>query len=143
VPVPAAPAPATPDATAVATETPPPAVDWEEIPIDKAFGESLGNFPTRQAFSKGMRNPDTLIPCMKQWRAPPGLDKVELETELRVRSEEGALYVEDVVILEGNVSDEALETCVIEGYRGRRIPVTGMVPGRLYRLKWGGTVALR
>jgi hypothetical protein len=127
----------------VVTEAPPPADEWDKVPIDTHHGESLGSLPTRQAFSKGMRYPDTFIPCVKQWRAPPQLDKVELETELRVRSEEGALVVEDVVILDGNVADAALETCVIEGYRGRRIPVAGVESGRRFRLKWGGTVALK
>ena len=140
---PAKPAPDEAVAAENTTLTPPPPDEWEKIPIDKAFGESLGSFPTRKAFSKGMMNPETFLPCVKQWKAPPQLDKVELETELRVRSEEGALVVEDVVILDGNVADAALETCVIEGYRGRRIPVSGVEPGRRYRLKWGGVAALR
>lgn len=138
-----APALAVPVDAASTSVTPPPPDEWEKIPIDRAFGESLGSIHTRQAFSKGMRHPDTFIPCVKQWRAPPQLDKVELETELRVRSEEGVLVVEDAVVLEGNVADADLEACVVEGYRGRRIPVTGMEPGRRFRLKWGGVVALR
>lgn len=125
-----------------ATAAAPSPDEWEKIPIDRAFGESLGSFETRKTFANGMRGLDAFLPCVRAWKAPPNLDKVEIETELRLRSEEGVLVVEDRVILEGNVSDAALEDCVVSGSRGRRIPVPGIEPGRRYRIKWGGVAAL-
>lgn len=130
-------------ATAVVNESAPARDEWTSIPIDRAAGETLGSFPTRQAFSKGMRNVRPVGACVKQWPAPPGLDMVELDVELRIRSAEGELVIEDAAIIEGNVADAVLEGCVISGYRGRRIPVAGVEPGRIYRIKWGGTVGLR
>lgn len=137
------PAPAAGTTAEDTAQVPLPPDEWEKIPIDRAFGESLGSFETRKVFATGMRGLDTFLPCVRSWKAPPSLDKVEIETELRLRSEEGVLVVEDRVILEGNVSDAALEECVISGSRGRRIPVPGVEPGRRFRIKWGGVAALK
>ncbi|MGA8890807.1 MAG: hypothetical protein WB493_04510 [Anaeromyxobacteraceae bacterium] len=135
-------APAEPVAAENTTDAAPPPDDWQKIPIDKAFGESLGSWENRKAFAKGMKAVDPFFSCVRAWKAPAHLDKLEIETELRLRSEEGALVVEDRLMLEGNVSDAGLEECLISGSRGRRIPIPGIEPGRQYRINWGGMAAL-
>jgi len=113
-------------------------VDWERIPLDRRFGESLGDFATRKAFSKRMGQPQTLPACIESWKAPPGLRHVEMTFELRVRSEDDALVVEDAVVTGGNVSDASLERCATAQLRGRRVSTPGIQPGLAFRIEWGG-----
>ena len=119
------------------------AVDWERIPLDRMFGETLGDMPTRQAFSKAMRDPPGLAVCTRDWQAPPGITHVEMKVEVHVRSEEGALVVEDARITRGNVSDSDLERCYENQLRGRRTAVAGIRPGQAFRLEWGGLATIR
>ena len=118
-------------------------VNWEQIPIDRAFGESLGDFQTRKAFSAAMRQPSALARCTEDWTAPPEIRRFEMDMELRVRSVDDALVVEDVSILEANVSDASVERCVISELRGRRAPAPGIRPGQAFRIKWGATKYLQ
>lgn len=119
------------------------AVDWEAIPLDRAMGESLGDITTRQAFSAAMRQPSLLPPCTDGWEAPPGIRRLDMDLELRVRSVDDALIVEDARIIDANVSDASVERCVIEALRGRRAPAPGIRPGQAYRLRWGASKTLR
>ncbi len=116
---------------------------WEEIPLDSAMGESLGSLETRRAFSRAMRQPTALGHCMEGWIAPAGVVQVYIRTELRVRSEEDALVVEDAHVLESNVSDGYLERCLVGSFRGRRVPAPGVRPDQAFRIQWGSEVSLR
>lgn len=118
-------------------------VDWESIPLDRAGGESLGDIGTRRAFSSAMRQPSLLPPCTGGWEAPPGIRRLDMDFELRVRSVDDALVVEDARILEANVSDASVERCMVEGLRGRRAPAPGIRPGQAFRLKWSASKTLR
>ncbi len=115
------------------------AVNWEQIPIDRAFGESLGDLQTRKAFSAAMRQRLALSRCTEGWTPPPEIRRLDMDVELRVRSVDDALVVEDVSILEANVSDASVERCVISELRGVRAPAPGIRPGQAFRIKWGAT----
>jgi hypothetical protein len=117
-------------------EPSPLAVDpWEQIPLDRAGGSSPIPLPIRRAFGEAMwkqRNP--LPVCRREWVAPPGVTYVMMEVELRVRSREESLVVEDVVFLGGNVGDADLERCIAREVRGRRSEAPGIEPGRAFRM---------
>ena len=117
-------------------EPSPSAVDpWEQIPLDRAGGSSLVAPSVRRAFAEALwkqRNP--LLVCRKEWVAPPGVTHVLMEVELRVRSREEDLVVEDVVFLGGNVGDADLERCIAREVRGRRSEAPGIEPGRAFRM---------
>ena len=119
------------------------ATDWEAIPLDRAMGESLGDITTHQAFSAAMRQPSLLPPCTDGWEAPPGIRRLDMDFELRVRSVDDALVVEDARMLEANVSDASVERCMVEGLRGRRAHAPGIRPGQAFRLKWGASKTVR
>jgi hypothetical protein len=116
---------------------------WQRIPLDSGAGESLGDYGTRHAFSRAMRQPPALGSCTGGWSAPPGLRHVEVKTELRVRSEGDSLVVEDALIREANVSDSDLEACLVSQLRGRRIPAPGTRPGQAFRIEWSSIKSLR
>lgn len=118
-------------------------VDWEAIPLDRAGGESLGDVETRRAFAVAMRQPPALSRCTDGWEAPPGIRRLDMDLELRVRSVDDALVVEDARILESNVSDASVERCMVEGLRGRRAPAPGIRSGQAFRLRWGASKTLR
>ena len=121
---------------------PPPAesaVNWEQIPLDRAAGESLGDLQTRKAFSAAMRQRHALSRCTEDWTAPPEIRRLDMDIELRVRSVDDALVVEDVSILEANVSDANVERCVTSELRGLQAPAPGIRPGQAFRIKWGAT----
>ena len=118
-------------------------VDWEAIPLDRAGGESLGDVETRRAFAVAMRQPPALSRCTEEWAVPPGIRRLDIDIELRVRSVDDALVVEDVRVLEANVSDARVERCVVEGLRGRRAHAPGIRPGQAFRLKWAASKTVR
>lgn len=129
-------APATVPSAAAAPAAPPEAIDWERIPFDEAAGESLGDVETRRAFSLALREKRVLGRCVQGWRAPAGVRKVDMQVELRVRSEEEALLVEDAIVRTTSVEDPGLVACVQVGLRGRRVPVAGVTSGQAFRLSW-------
>ncbi len=116
---------------------------WERIPLDSGFGESLGDIPTRRAFSLAMRTPQALGACTEGWRAPPGIVRIDMKTELRVRSEQDALVVEDAVLRESSIGDADLERCLLASLRGRRVDAPGIQPGQAFRLAWRSVKGLR
>jgi len=115
------------------------AVDWEQIPLDRTAGESLGDLQTRRAFSAAMRQRPARSRCTEAWTAPPEIRRFDMDIELRVRSVDDALVVEDASILEANVSDASVERCVISELRGLRASAPGIRPGQAFRIKWGAT----
>ena len=86
-----------------------------------------------------MRQPPVLARCTEAWTAPPEIRRLEMDMELRVRSVDDALVVEDVSILEANVSDASVERCVISELRGLRASAPGIRPGQAFRIRWGAT----
>ncbi len=54
-----------------------------------------------------------------------------------------ALVVEDASILESNVGIAEREGCVLDGYRGIRVPAPGIQPGLPFRLRWGAVNYLK
>lgn len=114
-------------------------VDWERIPLDTAAGESLGDVDTRRAFARGVMERRISSRCVEQGRLPPGIDRIDMQLELRVRSVDDALVVEKASVLESTVGSAELEACVVAGYDGLRVASPGIQPGRAYRLRWGST----
>lgn len=110
--------------------------EWQGIPLDKASGASLGDLSTRRAFSGAMRDPPALGPCTAGWTVPPGIARVDMTLELRVRSDDESLIVEDAHVTEANPADADLERCVVSSLRGRRVAAPGVPPGRTYRIEW-------
>jgi hypothetical protein len=108
---------------------------WEQIPLEPGAAGSLGPPSVRRAFAEAMSKPrNPVLVCRQEWEAPPGITLVMMEFELRVRSREESLVVEDVVFLGGNVGDAVLERCIAREYRGRRSEAPGIEPGRAFRM---------
>ena len=107
---------------------------WEQVPLDRDWGRSIGSPSIGRAFAEAMpRMLGLLLACRKEWVAPPGITQVMMEMELRVRSREGSLVVEDVAFPGGSVGDADLERCLARDYRGRRVEAPGIEPGRAFR----------
>jgi hypothetical protein len=90
-----------------------------------------------------MITPPVLAPCTEAWTAPPGVRQIDMKIELRVRSQDDQLVVEDASVIEANVSDAGLERCVVASLRGRRSPAPGIPPGQSFRIEWGAVKTLR
>lgn len=119
------------------------AVRWEEIPLEGPPFRSLGSPKKAQAVSVGIRQRPALKECARDWRWPDGIARYDMVVELRLRSEEGALVVEDALVREANVSDAEIERCVVQELRGRRIEVPDTSAGRAYRITWPSMVRRR
>ncbi len=100
------------------------------------LGSDLGDVATKQAFARALRQPSPVPPCLVDWARPPGVRELRLDLELQVRSEEGALVVEDAMVREASLGDAELERCITSGLRGRRVPAPGATPGRSFLVKW-------
>ena len=66
---------ATADAPTVSWLAP---VPWEQIPLDSAMGESLGDFTSRKEFSKVMVTPRVMGECDSRWTRPAGLKELDM-----------------------------------------------------------------
>ncbi|HQR30957.1 MAG TPA: hypothetical protein PLL32_11150 [Anaeromyxobacteraceae bacterium] len=108
---------------------------WEQVPLDRDGTGPLGPKSVRRAFFEAMRKPRIpILVCRQEWVAPPGVNYVMMEVELRVRSQEESLVVEDVAFPGGSVGDAGLEHCIAREYRGRRSEAPGIEPGRAFRM---------
>lgn len=130
-----APPPASP---VEAIPTPAPAVDWESLPLIGHPPGAFGSLAIWKVFYAAMQGPENpLTVCSTGWRPPPGFATMDLEAELRVRSLDGFLVVEDLIILGGNIGDSEFEACLVKQYRGRRAPAPKVESGRAFRIAWG------
>lgn len=127
-------APATADAPTVPWLAP---VPWEQIPLDSAMGETLGDFTSRKEFSKVMVTPRVMGECDSRWTRPAGLKELDMKVELRVQAQGDGLVVEDAKVIDANVADADLVACVEGSYRGRRINVPPASQNARYRIRWG------
>lgn len=111
--------------------------DWTSIPLDVERAKSLGPLETRQPFVRSMAQQRALGRCLEEWVAPPGVQEVHLQSELRLVSEKDFVTVVDVVVLEANPADASLNACYAGKLRRTRHPAPGVASGRRFRIQWG------
>jgi hypothetical protein len=131
-------APQAPERPEASAHAPRPEVDWESLPVIGHPPSAFGSLAIWKVFYAAMQGPENpLRVCSTGWRPPPGFATMDLEAELRVRSLDGFLVVEDLIILGGNIGDSEFEECLVKQYRGRRAPAPDVEPDRAFRIAWG------
>lgn len=111
-------------------------VDWQRIPLRELPELFPANPEAWRVFARAVVDARPFTTCAAKWEAPPGIKVATTTLELRLRSRNDALRIEDVVILESNPADSVLEQCVDSSLRGREFPAPGMPPDQAYRYKW-------
>jgi hypothetical protein len=111
-------------------------VDWQRIPLRELVDLFPAHPQAWQVFARAVGTARPFTTCAARWEAPPGIKVATTTLELRLRSRNDALRIEDVVILESNPADAVLEQCVDSSLRGREFPAPGMPPHQAYRYKW-------
>lgn len=117
------------------------AVEWTAVPMEprSVASEVFGSFEARRTLSRTLRDEPRrrYRPCFDSWIWPPGLQHLEMEVELRLRSTAGGFDVEDAIVSFASASDSSLERCVADAFRGQHVELGEGSPGRMYRISWG------